>query len=244
VEYQRISGGEVMRELPILFNTEMVQAILDGRKTQTRRVIKLRNGELCDDCEIPADNPGNYVMDFSRHYPKWEPLYCPYGSRGDLLYVRETWALCQTVDHIRRQDGRTFSEISDGFPSYKADGFDSIKDLKEHLLLTGEASMEEVLVDGDKWKPSIHMPKKIARIWLEVKDVRVERLRDIKPEEIKLEGATWKNHLDDGAATTSKGFGTLMDFILLWDKINAKRGYGWDTNPWVWVVEFERVEAP
>ena len=92
-------------------------------------------------------------------------------------------------------------------------------------------------------KRSFFMPRSVSRIQLEVMKVRVEKLQDIHPEEIKLEGASSEGYLKPGAAATSHGFATLMDFILLWNSINAKRGFGWIENPWVWVVEFQLLEV-
>lgn len=207
-----------MKERPILFNGEMVRAVLDLLKTNTRRVIKR---------ELPDD-----FADWSEE-AKREALYwkCPYGVPGDRLWVRETHAICQAVGHVRRQRGSASYEFSDGFAEYKADGHETIDDLKSHIKLMGE-SVDEVFVKDDRWRPSIHMPRWASRITLEVTDVRVERVKEISPAACISEGIKWQMGPDS----------TKLAFMELWDSINAKRGYGWKTNPWVWVVEFKKID--
>lgn len=222
-------------ERPIIFNTPMVQAILAGDKTQTRRVINNLNcfGQILEFQE--TESPGyDWIFRTKRQYT-WNDIShkrlmecCPFGQKGDFLYVRETWAISQTVDHIRRPDGRSFSAISDGTIEYKADGYESIDDLKEHILLMCEA--EAVEVEG--WKPSIHMPKKYARTWLKITDIRVEYLNAITRKDIVKEGVCRISDIN------------FMDkWIDLWDSINGKRdGCSWENNPYVFVVEFERCD--
>jgi hypothetical protein len=209
-------GSVDMNEKPILFSGDMVRAILDGRKTQTRRVIKMRNGELAEDEDIPLEITEcnlylGYVMDFSRHYPQWEELRCPYGKPGDLLWVRETWGTVHP--HVKP---------SDFAPNgvrvwYRAD------DIKKNWFI-------------EKWNPSIFMPRWASRIILRVTDVRVERVQEISEEDARAEGV-----LKAGGASLSL-YTARHHFSQLWDRINAKRGYGWDVNPWVWVVEFRLVD--
>lgn len=165
---------------PILFSTPMVKAILDRRKTQTRRVIKI------------DDAPENWRKSLagSRYKP------------GDILWVRETWA------PKRYQPERIY---------YKADN---------------ELGS---LVNVDKWRPAIFMPRAAARIFLRVTDVRVERLQDITEDDATAEGL----RIGIGGEPY---FSCRDAFVALWNSINAKRGYGWDTNPWVWVISFERCE--
>ena len=194
-----------MTEHPIIFTGEMVRAILDGRKTQTRRVIKLRDGSLPDDCDIPAHEGkyiGDYIMDFSKTFPQWQQLDCPYGHPGDRLWVRETW-----MPLI----GRNF-EPTNQFV-YKTDGWES----KDKDYKVG-------------WKSSSFMPRSASRITLEIVSVRVERVQEISDTDMGAEG--------------SPAYNTLLRevFINLWNSFNAKRGYGWDVNPYVWVIEFKRLE--
>jgi hypothetical protein len=169
-----------MSEKPILFSTPMVKAILDGKKTMTRRVIKPQPLERIDDSEIILI--GN---EFS-----------PY-KIGDILWVRETW-------NCISYDGKTIEKYW-----YKAD--------------TDNAS--------EKWRPSIFMPREAARIFLKVTGVMVERLQDITEDDAKKEGFS-----------SMKEFYAREKFLHTWDALNAKRGHGWDANPWVWVIQFEAVK--
>lgn len=184
---------------PILFNTEMVRAILDGRKSCTRRLVKFLSGE----------NPRwtGYIKDELMLYNgKNEPCIrkAPY-QPGDILYVRET-----------------FIQIAAHTFWYKAYGKSwMLKDLR--------------------WKPSIHMPKEAARIWLKVTDVRLERLQEITIDGIRNEGlSSMAVHAGDMEIA-------LKEWELLWSSTIKKSDldrYGWDANPWVWVIEFERCEKP
>ena len=215
---------------PILFNTEMVRAILEGRKTVTRRVVKPQPPNAHDILDFDEEDNSfdflcgmiadNCFIDFA--YTAKAP-YRP----GDILYVRETFTKYQTVNYVKCHDGRAFSEVSDGRFAYKADGYESIEDLKDDIRLLSDCSFEAVEVWDDKWHPSIHMPREAARIFLRVTDVRVERLQEMPPYDIAFEG-----------------FRKQKDFIALWNstiKPSDRAIYGWDANPWVWVIEFERI---
>ena len=197
---------------PILFSGEMVKAILEGRKTQTRRVIKpqpetVMDGEI--DC---AGNQCGYswVLSWKGHeLSPWRD--CPYGNPGDVLWVRETWTDLRGM----------------GF------GNDPNTDKPWHYAYAADIKPGSDKEYGVKWRPSIHMPREAARLFLRVKRVRVERLQDIMPDDVLREGL-W----DVGTETAA-----LDAFAELWNSIYAKRGYGWNTNPWVWVVEFEQRDA-
>lgn len=215
---------------PILFNTEMVRAILEGRKTVTRRVVKPQPPNAHDILDFDEEDNSfdflcgmiadNCFIDFA--YTAKAP-YRP----GDILYVRETFTKYQTVNYVKCHDGRAFSEVSDGRFAYKADGYESIEDLKDDIRLLSDCSFEAVEVWDDKWHPSIHMPREAARIFLRVTDVRVERLQEMPPYDIAFEG-----------------FRKQKDYIALWNstiKPSDRAIYGWDANPWVWVIEFERI---
>ena len=202
-----------MRELPILFNTEMVKAILDGRKTCTRRLVKF----------LPGKNPQwtGYIKDGLMLYNgKNEPCIkkAPY-QPGDILYVRETW-------------GKGYEE---GTYIYKAD--DKLADLP-----TFKDSTKLI------YHPSIHMPKEAARIWLKVTDVRVERLQDIMEAEAILEGAINNIAFIHSPDNEYDHIHTAREhFIDIWNSTIKKSDtdkYGWNANPWVWVIEFERCEKP
>lgn len=184
---------------PILFNTEMVRAILEGRKSCTRRLVKFLSGE----------NPRwtGYIKDELMLYNgKNEPCIrkAPY-QPGDILYVRETFI--QAAAHIFWYKANDNSWISEGL----------------------------------RWKPSIHMPKEAARIWLKVTDVRVERLKEITIDGIRNEGlSSMAVHAGDMEIA-------MEEWKNLWNSTIKKSDinhYGWDANPWVWIIEFERCEKP
>ncbi len=195
-----------MNEKPILFSGEMVKAILDGRKTQTRRVVKSQPPEgyrqwgRCINGNIAfTDHPlqgekGNVIH-----------VKGPYGDEGDRLWVRETCAI-------------GINDDCDLVCDYMADG------KRKWFDLTPENEKYSATYINDGKRPSIFMPRWASRITLEITGVRVERLQDITDDDAKAEGVG--------------GVGT---FGVLWNEINAKRGHSWDTNPWVWVIEFKKV---
>ena len=201
---------------PILFSTPMVQAILSGRKTMTRRVVKPDIVNRFDIC--PVDGPIAYIDQATgdSYPPTAVAPYCV----CDILWVRETWGIG--------------IQIAGGI-IYKAD-----------------YTIKAPLADGEKWRPSIFMPRNAARIFLRVTDVRAERLQDISVQDAKDEGIrVHANGCKDGLAfgcyngdncVYNKCKRPIEYFHELWDSINFKRGYGWDTNPWVWVISFERCE--
>lgn len=193
---------------PILFNTEMVRAIMDGRKSCTRRLVKFLSGE----------NPRwtGYIKDGLMLYNgKNEPCIrkAPY-QPGDILYVRETWH-----KYIKRVGEGKSCHLAE-FYGYKA----SI------------ANSEDA---DEPWKPSIHMQKEAARIWIKVTNVRVERLQEMWASDVPKEGIYFNK------PTTADEM--LMAFAKLWNSTIKKSdldSYGWNANPWVWVIEFERCEKP
>ena len=191
------------RVLPILFNTEMVRAILDGRKDATRRIVK---GFIPDDAVwgYTAFTPKGYIScrgTFADGYgEKFFKLPC---EPGDILYVRETW-----------------KKAPNGYYYF-------------------ESWQRNDIADITKWKPSIHMPKEAARIWLKVTDVRVERLQEITEVQAQAEGCN--SGLLTGACTARGQFEDLWNSTI--KKSDLER-YGWDVNPYVWVIEFERCEKP
>lgn len=216
-----------MAEKPILFSGEMVRAILEGRKTQTRRVIKLRDGSVPeeDGYDIPKgeDNkPLDYVMDFSKTYPQWQRLDCPYGRVGDRLWVRETWRaeeLEDGTDGIRYAADKSFIAI------------DNTRQAANNWMDAYDQEKPSV------WKPSIFMPRWACRIILEVVNVRVERLQDITAYDIAKEGCPAEYHMNNNSGMTDAMHGW---FENLWKKINGEDS--WDSNPWLWVVEFKVVQ--
>lgn len=229
-----------MKERPILFSGEMVRTILEGHKTQTRRVVKfqplheglnfgwsgLEAGHYC------TDHPEHgWVLRARRGDGCWEDktkrIFCPYGNIGDRLWVREAWQLlmpCTVSFGSGEDDWDWESEESDAIYSskpeigtlcYKADDPNSC----------------------NWWHPSIHMPRWASRITLEITNIRVERVNHITNEDAIAEGV-WPpgEPYYDGIGDTPRD-----SYRVLWDFLNAKRGYSWDSNPWVWVLEFRKV---
>jgi len=222
------------RALPILFNTEMVRAILDGRKDATRRIVK---GFIPDDAVwgYTAFTPKGYIScrgTFADGYgEKFFKLPC---EPGDILYVRETWehfecCCCEGDEHgnCYREPQQSALNKSCGCYMYRA--------------------TDEIYGDA-MWHPSIRMPKEAARIWLKVTDVRVERLQDITEEGAKKEGAIDNRGFIHSPNNEYDNVHTAREhFVKIWNntikKSNLDR-YGWDASPWVWVIEFERCEKP
>lgn len=201
-------------EKPILFNTEMVKAILEGRKTQTRRVVKPQPTQKIDNKEVWL-NSG-------------KSLDKPPCKVGDTLWVRETW--CQ----LWKLDGN--DQIIEGTEKYyyRADGYNPTP----FSHFPDENGFSEK--DYPTWHPSIHMPRKAARIFLKVTNVRCERLQDITKDGAKAEGCIdFNDKIGNGKFEDVCEFDlTARDaFIELWDNIYNN----WDANPWVWVIEFERM---
>lgn len=204
-----------MKERPILFSGPMVRAILEGRKTQTRRIAKEKiEGRQCladEDWEFDENMP--CFIDRFGSCPVRDNLHlCPYGVVGDRLWVRETFAYA-----LLHPDPGTII--------YRAD-FDNVRPTK--------------LVRGGRWKPSIFMPKEDCRIRLEITDVRIEKLNDISEHDALAEGVSIKVDASIAAAV-AKDTPARMEFWHLWESINSKRGFGWTTNPWVWVLNFKRI---
>lgn len=204
------------RERPILFSGPMVQALLDGRKTQTRRICKDDPGvatypdnRLRGPAGSSAHGHHGLWTDAERDY--WVATFCPYGRPGDALWVREAFASRVDVDWA------THPEKAKHYAIYRAD-------------MTGDPHDENNWHNyGDKWRPSIHMPRCLSRLTLELTDVRVERIQDISPEDAAAEGRS----LTPGDPT---GY-----FPETWNKVNGPGA--WERNDWVWALTFRRVEA-
>jgi len=231
-----------MKERPIIFSTSMVKKILSGEKTQTRRIIKpqfstvwgsgqpneqtfeLRNKQQWKDafgCHVDISTPTNH----------WKWLWCPYGKAGDRLWVRESWAdvTCAFDDA---------DEIRD--VAFKADN--SVWNCYGQMVYLEQLGQSGIYVN--KWKPSIHMPKFASRINLEITNVRVERLQDISEADAQTEGMPKPNHYycdEMGGWEGHRCKKSTTFFEELWNEINAKRGFGWESNPWVWVIEFRKI---
>jgi hypothetical protein len=181
-----------MKERSILFSGKMVEAILDGRKTQTRRVMK--------------PQPDSHVYE----------IKCPYGQPGDRLYVKET----HLIEKIEFFSGYFYADIL-----YKADNgkVQNVSITNDEYMKFNERKYPHRITSG------LFMYRSLSRINLEITNIRIERLQDITEEDARSEGCP------HGCANALNWYGALWNFI------NEKRGYGWDLNPWVWVIEFRRV---
>lgn len=201
------------KDRPILFNGEMVRAILDGRKTQTRRIAKVTS----EGCQEGFITP---LAGFVPRSIKNHISYCPFGKPGDRIWVRETWS-------------KSKQPYLSGHIFYRADGETNGKQLA--LSYVERES---------KWRPSIHMPRWVSRILLEVTNVRVERLQDISEEDARLEGITDGGCLNCGGNEPCGCSDPKPDardsFMWLWESINGQGS--WIDNPWVWVIEFKVIE--
>lgn len=223
-----------MKQIPILFSTPMVQAILDGRKTQTRRTIKpqpeLRQfignvtGNKIEGWQIPGTDKFWQPDDA----PDCSLLNCPYGKPGDVLWVRETWSSLNTDNGIEY-----------GFKSTASNA--TLEAMEDYKL---------------KWKPSIHMPKAACRLYLQITDIRVERLQDISEDDAKAEGIQpllqsrmqvaidgrlYRNYLNN-PELFNHGLRPVDSFKSLWQTINGPES--WDRNDWIWVISFKRIDKP
>jgi hypothetical protein len=209
----------VIKERPILFSGPMVRAILEGRKTQTRRVLDIEKA-LHDDANAER------ILEWREQNAEWFGLCeydtlanckCPYGQPGERLWVREAWArivVGNQIDYLYRADTHAGLEKRDG---------------------------------DQKWKPSIHMPRVACRLMLEITGVRVERLSEISFKDAIAEGievqksetfgdTVYRNYTPGQMGMTKSA---VYSYMTLWQSINGPGS--WDANPWVWVVEFKRV---
>lgn len=195
-----------IRERPIIFSGPMVRAILDGRKTQTRRVV------------LPQPSSGVRRSPFvpsgleDGHGREMRPRYYV----GDRVWVRETFTLAVNPD-----DSPSEGEDAEPHAIYRADW----DDRKGWPVVTDGSEFQ--------WSPSIHMPRWASRLTLEITGVRVERLQAITTHDIGAEGINLSNNHQ----------GARNEYRQLWDALNAKRGYSWDSNPWVWVLSFRQLPS-
>lgn len=202
-----------MKERPILFNSEMVRAVLDGRKTQTRRVMTEKHrikGPVSKVLSIFH----TALLCFGK---KTERYKCPYGKIGDQMWVRETFT----------------TKDDDGDPLHG-------------IIYKASWKFEST---GLKWTPSIFMPRWASRIQLEIIDIRIERVQDMSLSDARAEGIVqtygdffgnipkWAGDIEHEYVNRN----SKENFSRLWNSINEKRGFSWESNPWVWVVEFKRI---
>ena len=203
----------------------MVRAILEGRKTQTRRLNGLKDLPPGATFDCLFIDKGLLYARFRVPGLGLDQVPCdvrsPYGKKGDLLWCKETW---RETGSVERSDGKipTLMQVSGC-----------------HDCAVYRADREW---DGP-WRQSIYMPKWACRIWLEITDVRVERVQDITPLDVWHEGV-WRAKTLSYEKTIPELRKQCKDiyFKSLWNSINLKRGFGWDSNPWVWVIKFKRIE--
>ena len=229
-----------MKEKPILFKTPMVQAIQEGRKTQTRRVIEpqpIEKEKEFENQQIYFENPAyNKKGHKEYHHPVIDIQqliynYSPYRV-GQKLWVRETWCNGK-MEAAERGEG-----LQDEW--YVSQCINENDIIYKEACISGDIGIEEVV-----WKPSRFMPKKYARIWLEITDVRVEKVNDISDEDANMEGFYGKCLIDKCPDCKPPFTGNCEEqpiqwFSELWDSINAKRGYSWESNPFVWCRSFKK----
>jgi hypothetical protein len=239
-----------MKERPVLFSGPMVRAILEGRKTQTRRVADLS--------AFNVRVVGGRAKGFLPGCPQGWDIACPYGKAGDRLWVRETWAFgCAEA-----------AAEEDRLAVYRADLDESPRATDAALRRQYPALCAHYKFN--RWRPSIHMPRWASRFTLEITDVRVQRLQDTSADDIVAEGVKYPvtsrgcvdgmvrpliqisgdHHPGNYLRSLKKGGRPWTHEELLkahwasrWDAIYAKRGSGWGTNPWVWAISFRRIDA-
>lgn len=226
-----------MKERPILFSEPMVRAILEGRKTQTRRLVK--------DCDIKGrrkllpgelDTVGSFLDDnkageFCAYLQKYEGVKlgvasCPYGEPGDRLWVREAFAYCKIA---RDHEGKD--------RIYSCHRFDS-----DRVLYRADTGLRDDL-RAVAWRPSIHMPRLASRITLEITEIRVQRLQDISEDDVWKEGVDrshWRYDID-GECWPASDSQARQWFRPIWESIHGPDS--WELNPWVWAISFNRVEV-
>lgn len=212
-----------MKDRPILFSGPMVRAIREGRKTQTRRIVKEQRHPLGYSIK-----PYGVAQEFSGGT---EAIRCPYGQPGDWLWVKETWRTCDSLEHCKPSNLRPGAPVEYRAGGHNVNGFQG-----------------EPLIGMGRWRPSIFMSKWMSRLILEIVSVRVERLNDISDEDSKAEGIHQIAHGRSGYYYSA--FNKEPDpnnwchpgsaYKELWESINSPGS--WDLNPWVWVVEFKEVK--
>lgn len=239
----------MVKERPILFSAAMVRAILEGRKTVTRRVVKPAFPATVREL-LPLAGSLDYCMPCHPANPElpWEEeaRTCPYGKPGDQLWVQETWGEVnlQDVPGIAYLAGGDVRELRHGRAVFSKRGW-RVQSPKSRENRFQAFSGDLRLCAAGRWKPADKMPRWASRIILEVTDVRVERLKDITDEQAKAEGIAPLpcgryrcGHDEEGVVTS---LSPVTAFAWLWESINGAGS--WEANPWVWVVAFRRVES-
>lgn len=224
-----------VRERPILFSGAMVQAILAGNKCQTRRVVKphipnrvIKNIEFG---RPPGFKEAAWIVNYEGDITNYLGyIKCPYGQPGDRLFVKETWKVSSFND---RTHALAIKFKAGGSTEAWFDDAKRYEQFKKFYFKNG-------------WQSPYFMPKEATHIWLNNEGVRVERVQEINTEDAKAEGITeyisqFKLQFTEAESDIWRNRTSIENFRILWDTINAKRGYGWEVNPWVWVVEFKVI---
>jgi hypothetical protein len=221
------------RERPIIFSGDMVRAILKNRKSQTRRVLKKEKffkhipmyyGGPLEYRPCGHSWPGKRIDMMCSDCALKLLIKCPYGQPGDRLWLRETWAM-----ELIAGEGEYPDESESVLIKWKADNLDWVD------YGNADIPCDYRFIERKGWRSPLYMPKWAARIWLEITGIRVERVQDISEDDARSEGIYNHEHLK---YITS----ACKAFQGLWDSLNKKRGFGWDDNPWVWVIEFKVLE--
>lgn len=243
------------KEHPILFSGEMVRAILAGRKTQTRRVVTDQNtlgNWRPSECDMaaawvdpgpsPAGNPGPYLKARVIIRPEEaivDRIY-PRVQRGNRLWVRETWKhadwtedgypyICHAADNSTRL-----------YENYPVEWADRLAERWAELSAPANYTIDGMAADRT-WRPSIFMPRWACRLELAVTGIRVERVQDINNADAIAEGCPGGPDVEGYSEANPAD--PYEEYAILWDKLNAPRGFGWNENPWVWVIEITRAAA-
>ncbi|HBU2531793.1 TPA: hypothetical protein MCU09_004056 [Klebsiella pneumoniae] len=234
-----------MKERGMIFNSEMVRAILDGRKTQTRRIMAPQPADDIERGIFPNPEAIGWKSSLRHKHGSTTAHFCPYGKPGDLIWVRETWGV---VSHELDEDGR----IQPWTPDRPATAIHEMPFgngyYSGHAIYAADGDFtwgdDDGYEDGRScWKPSIHMPRAASRILLEITDVRVERLNAISQEDAQAEGMEltgWRPTYSD-PDSGGEVWTPYDNFAQLWESIYGEES--WKANSWVWVIEFKRVEG-
>lgn len=208
-----------MNEKPIIFNDEAACAVLDGRKTQYREAIKVQPDSQTAHFSNPNENL--WFAYTKSKYGQDSEFYCPYGKKGDRLFVKEKWCAFSS-------SGEQYKCPPRRLPTYA----------KIYYLAGADIVRSDV-----KWKHAIYMPRWASRIMLEITDIRVERVKDISEKDSICEGRIPRHDIFHDSIQPDINNPATRGFANLWDSINKKRGFGWNDNPWVWVVEFKPITS-
>lgn len=242
-----------MKERPIIMQGCSVNAVLDGRKTQTRRVIVMNGDFVLLDYgkgwwPYKSDDGESEMVQVRRHgktYLDEVPLNCPYGVPGDRLWVKETWCPLKDPFHFQNPAlSRGYLLDMGGRPQRNGSAYRADCDERD-----GESERCRTEL-GYKWHSPLFMPRWASRLTLEVTDVRVQRVQEISTQDAIAEGIRfddvsgyWLGGIHNVKGTPTVHPTARLAFKSLWNSINAKRGYSWEVNPWVWALTFKKIDA-